>query len=69
MIDYDAGNCCQQQSFDIYHQPEDDFYSTEYVRRWLWVKYDAVQEDYDVGDVADKAADITELHKSIHLAD
>jgi len=35
----------------------------------LWLKYDAVQEDDDVGDVADKATNITELHKSVHFAD
>ena len=69
MINYDAGNCCQHQAFHVYRQPESVFYSTDHVRPFLLEKYDAVEKDNNVGDVADKAANITELHKSIHLAD
>jgi len=67
MINCNTGACCKQQAFDISRQPEGVINSTDTVI--LWIEHDDVEVDDDIGDVANKAANIADLHKSIHLAD
>ena len=69
MINEHTRTGCQEQSLDVYRQPEDADNHGHGVGFEVGVKYEAVEDDYDVGDMADKPADVVELHKSIHLAD
>lgn len=68
MIYKNAGTGCQEESLDVYGQPEELHYDRHGIKRWVWVKYEAVEDDDDVGNVAHKSADIAKLHESIHLA-
>ena len=58
----------KQQASDIDRQPEDGGYSGDEVIPWLWLEDEAIDEENDVGDVADKPSHVAELHKPVHLA-
>jgi len=63
-----TGSGWNQQSVDIYRNPEEGGYSGNEIMPWLWLEDEAVDEENGVGDVADKPSHVAEPHKPVHFA-